>query len=51
MASSEAADGPLLVTVEEAAAWLGIGRPVMYNLVSSGAGSRSEQRLAAGRSR
>jgi hypothetical protein len=50
MASSEAADGPLLVTVETADG-LSIGRPRMYSVVSSGAGSRSGQRPGVGRSR
>jgi hypothetical protein len=51
MASSEAADGPLLLTLGEAADRLSSGRTLKYSLVSSGAGSRSEQRLAAGWSR
>jgi excisionase family DNA binding protein len=33
---SDATDGPLLLTVEEAAERLGIGRTLMYSLVSSG---------------
>jgi excisionase family DNA binding protein len=37
MASSEAADSQLLLTVKEAADRLGIGRTLMYSLVSSGA--------------
>jgi excisionase family DNA binding protein len=35
--SEALADGKLLLTVEEAAQRLGIGRTVMYRLVSSGA--------------
>jgi excisionase family DNA binding protein len=35
-ASDALADGKLLLTVEEAAQRLGIGRTVMYRLVSSG---------------
>jgi hypothetical protein len=50
MADSEAADGPLLLTLGEADR-LSIGRTLKYSLVSSGADSRSEQRLAAGWSR
>ena len=37
MAPLKAADGPLLLTVEEAADRLSIGRTLMYSLVSSGA--------------
>jgi excisionase family DNA binding protein len=36
-ASDTSGDGRLLLTVEEAAQRLGIGRTVMYQLVSSGA--------------
>jgi hypothetical protein len=50
MASSEAVDGSLLVTVEEAADRLSVGCTLRYSLVSS-AGSCSEQRFAAGWSR
>ncbi len=50
MASSEAADGSLLLTLGEADR-LSIGRTLKYSLVSSGAGFRSEHRLAAGWSR
>jgi hypothetical protein len=51
MAGSEAADSALLLTLGEAADPLSIGRTLKYSLVSSGAGSRSEQGLAAGWSR
>jgi hypothetical protein len=51
MASSEAVDGSLLLTLEQAADRLSIGRTIMCSMVSSGAGSRSEQRLVAGWSR